>query len=69
MSRINMKIHEKLLREAKKYLKEVKPVDETYFQVTATPVALTQEHLFEWLEVFEEDRIKLDGCNFATVKR
>lgn len=69
MSRINLKIHDKLLKEAKKYLKDVKPVVDKELELPIAPVTLTQEHLFAWLEIFEEDRIKLDGCNFATVKR
>lgn len=69
MSRINLKIHNELVKEARRQLKEVKPLEETNFEIQTGAVVLTQDHLLEWLEVFEEDRIKLDGCNQATVKR
>jgi len=69
MSRLNMKMHMKLLKEARKYLKDVKPIDDIALEKKKGAVVLTQEHIFEWLQTFEEDRIKLDGCNFATVKR
>ena len=69
MSRINMKVHQKLLKEAKRYLKDVKPISDTALEQEKGAVVLTQEHIFEWLQTFEDDRIKLDGCNFATVKR
>jgi len=69
MSRVDMKLHLKLLKEAKVYLKDVVKVDETVLPKSKDKVVLTQEHIMEWLEVFHEDRIMLDGCNFATVKR
>ena len=64
-----MKAHMRLLKEAKKYLKELKPLDETSLEKKKGGITLTQEHMIEWLQVFEQDRIKLDGCNFAVVKR
>ena len=69
MSRLNVKTHMKLLKEAKKYLKDVKPVGDTSVEQKKGAIVLTQDHMVEWLQIFEEDRIKLDGCNFAVVKR
>lgn len=68
MSRLNIQTHSKLLKEARKYLKDVKPVSDIGFEKKGG-IVLTQDHIFEWLQIFEEDRIKLDGCNFAVVKR
>lgn len=69
MSRVDMKLHHELLREAKVYLKDIMPVNDTALDTKKENVVLTQEHIMEWLEVFNEDRIMLDGCNFATVQR
>jgi len=69
MSRLNMKIHMELLKEAKMYLKDIKLDNETYSELQMGSIVLTQGHIEEWLQVFEEDRIKLDGCNMAVVKR
>lgn len=69
MGRINLQTHMKLLKEARSYLKDAKPVNETALEQKKGIIVLTQEHMMEWLEIFEEDRIMLDGCNFATVKR
>jgi len=69
MSRMNVQTHLKLLKEAKKLLKDVKPASDIAFEEKKGAIVLTQEHMVEWLQVFEEDRIKLDGCNFAVVKR
>jgi len=59
----------KLLKEARKYLKEVKPVNDVSLEKKKGGITLTQDHMVEWLQIFEEDRIRLDGCNFAVVKR
>ncbi len=69
MSKLDIKTHLRLLKEAKKYLKDVKPVGDIDFELKKGAIVLTQDHIVEWLQIFEEDRIKLDGCNFATVKR
>ncbi len=69
MSRMNVQTHLKLLKEAKKYLKEVKPESDLDVEMKKGAIVLTQDHMIEWLQIFEEDRIKLDGCNFAVVKR
>jgi len=69
MSRLNMKIQMELVKEAKIYLKDVRLNNETGFEQKKGAVVLTQAHIEEWLQVFEEDRIKLDGCNMAVVKR
>lgn len=68
MSRLDVKTHVRLLKEAKRYLKDAK-IDETAFGLKKGGIELTQEHIMAWLEVFYEDRIMLDGCNHATVKR
>lgn len=69
MSRLDIKTHLQLLKEAKRYLKDVKPVSDIALEQKKGAVVLTQDHMIEWLQVFAEDRIRLDGCNFATVKR
>ena len=69
MSRLNIQTHLKLLKEAKQYLKDVKPVSDISVEQKKGAIVLTQDHMIEWLQIFEEDRIKLDGCNFAVVKR
>jgi hypothetical protein len=57
-----------LLQEARKLLK-INDLGE----IEATPkkrgIVLTEDHIMEWLQIFEADRIMLDGCNHATVKR
>lgn len=69
MSSLNIKRHHMLLKEADEYLKDVRPVSDTSLEQKKGGITLTQGHIMEWLQVFEEDRIKLDGCNFAVVKR
>jgi len=69
MSRLNIQTHMKLLKEAKKLLKEAKPASDASLEKKKGGITLTQDHMVEWLQIFEEDRIKLDGCNFAVVKR
>jgi len=69
MSKIDVRSHQKLLAEARKYLKNVKPVGNVALDGKKGGIVLTQEHIMEWLEVFADDRIMLDGCNHATVKR
>jgi len=69
MSRVNVKVQQELLRESKVYLKSVKPVADAHVDEKKGISILTQEHIIAWLETFAEDRIMLDGCNFATVKR
>ena len=69
MSSLNIKRHLQLLKEAKKYLKEIKPESDISLEQKKGGITLTQDHIIEWLQVFEQDRIKLDGCNFAVVKR
>jgi len=68
MSKLNIKVQKSLLKEARMYLKDVKPSIHTREDKKAD-VVLTQEHLYEWLEVFYEDRIRMDTCNQASVKR
>lgn len=69
MGRLNIQTHMKLLKEARKYLKDVKPVNDVSLDKKEGGITLTQDHMVEWLQIFEEDRIRLDGCNFAVVKR
>ena len=69
MCGLNIKTHMRLLKESKQYLKDVKPDNETTLGQKKGAIVLTQEHMIEWLQLFEEDRIRLDGCNFAVVKR
>ncbi|HID92343.1 TPA: hypothetical protein EYP45_04475 [Candidatus Peregrinibacteria bacterium] len=61
MSRLDIKVQISLLKEAKSYFKNV--------EEKKGAVELTQEHIMEWLEVFYSDRIMMDTCNQATVKR
>ena len=60
MSRVDIKVQVNLLKEAKSYFDNVKQKNN---------VVLTQEHILEWLEVFYDDRIRMDTCNEATVRR
>ena len=69
MSRVNARVHHKLLVEARKYLKKVKPAADVISDGKSGGIVLTQEHILDWIQVFEDDRIMLDGCNHATVKR
>lgn len=63
MSSINPLKHHMLLEEARKLLKDSQTAAEK------GPTPLSEEDIFEWIMVFEQDRIMLDGCNHATVKR
>ncbi len=68
MSRLDINIQMKLLKEAKAYLKDVKVTDASTPKKQKDGIVLTQEHMMDWLEVFFEDRIMLDGCNQSKVK-
>jgi len=68
MSRLDMKIQKSLLKEAGAYFKEIQPEKEVSFEEKRGAIVLTEEHIFEWLEVFYEDRIRMDTCNQASVK-
>ena len=68
MSKLDIKVQKSLLKEARMYLKDVKPSIHTR-EDSKTDIVLTQEHLYEWLEVFYDDRIRMDTCNQATVRR
>ena len=68
MSRLDIKIQMKLLKEAKAYLKDVKIAAESTPQKKKDGIVLTEDHMMEWLQVFFEDRIMLDGCNQSKVK-
>jgi hypothetical protein len=69
MSKMDVKTHLRLLKEAKSYFKEASTAKRVHPETKKGAVVLTQEHIMEWLEVFYDDRIMLDGCNHATVKR
>ena len=69
MSKLNMKVQVNLLKEAKMYFKDVKPLSDATPKEQKGIVVLTEDHIREWLEVFYEDRIKMDTCNEASVKR
>lgn len=68
MSRLDIKIQMKLLKEAKAYLKDVKIAADSTPKKKKDGIVLTEEHMMAWLEVFFEDRIMLDGCNQSKVK-
>lgn len=64
MSRIDIAAQANLLKEAGVYYKDVKPVRDE----KEGAIVLTKEHIMEWLEVFYDDRIRMDTCNEASVK-
>jgi len=66
MSRVDMKVQINLLKEAGVYFKELQVIGG--FEPKREGVVLTQEHIYEWLEVFYEDRIRMDTCNQASVR-
>ena len=68
MSKLDITAHATLLKEAKMYFKDVKSVNTVNLEKKKAPVVLTQEHIFEWLEVFYDDRIRMDTCNQASVR-
>jgi len=65
MSKLELR-HMKLLHEARGYLKDVKPLSDISSKKDG--IVLTKEHIAEWLEVFYDDRIMLDGCNQSKIK-
>ena len=69
MSRLDVKVQMTLLKEAREYLKNVKPVIDVNVQQKKSDIVLTEDHIREWLEVFYEDRIRMDTCNQASVKQ
>ena len=69
MSKLDLKVQTNLLKEAKEYLKNVKPVNDVNLKQKKDNIVLTQEHIMEWLEVFYDDRIRMDTCNQASVKQ
>ena len=52
MSKLDLKVQVNLLKEARMYLKNVKPVSDNNVENKKADVVLTQEHIMEWLEVF-----------------
>ena len=68
MSKLDLKVQVNLLKEARMYLKNVKPVSDNNVENKKDTVILTQEHIVEWLEVFYDDRIRMDTCNQASVR-
>ena len=68
MSRVDMKVQISLLKEAGVYFKELQAFGDLGFESKKEGIVLTEEHIYEWLEVFYEDRIRMDTCNQATVK-
>lgn len=69
MSRLDVKVQISLLKEAKSYFKNVQPVSKTGLKEKKGVVVLTEEHIQEWLEVFYDDRIMMNTCNQASVRR
>ena len=69
MSKLNMKVQIDLLKEARLYFKDVKTLNDASSKEQKGAVVLTEEHIQEWLEVFYDDRIRMDTCNQAAVKR
>ena len=69
MSKLDVKVQISLLKEAREYLKNVKPVTDIHLEQKKGDIVLTQEHIMEWLEVFYDDRIRMDTCNQASVKQ
>ena len=68
MSKLDLKVQVNLLKEARMYLKNVKPVSDNNVENKKADVVLTQEHIMEWLEVFYDDRVRMDTCNQASVR-
>lgn len=68
MSRVDMKVQISLLKEAGVYFKELQAVGDVAMQTKKEGIVLTQEHIYDWLEIFYEDRIRMDTCNQASVK-
>ena len=68
MSKLDLKVQVNLLKEARMYLKDVKPVSDTSLEKKKGNIVLTQDHIMEWLEVFYDDRIRMDTCNQASVR-
>jgi hypothetical protein len=68
MSRVDMKVQISLLKEAGVYFKELQPMGDMSLESKKKGIVLTQEHIYEWLEVFYEDRIRMDTCNQASVR-
>jgi len=69
MSKIDVKVQMNLLKEAKIYFEDMQPLSKIEFKPKDSGITLTEEHIIEWLQVFYDDRIMLDTCNQATVKR
>ena len=69
MSRVDMNLQVTLLKEAKAYFDEMKVVEATDLEKQTGGVVLTEEHIQEWLEVFHDDKIVMNTCNEARVKR
>ena len=69
MSRLDVKVQMTLLKEAREYLKNVKPVSDVNIEHKKDDIVLTEDHIREWLEVFYDDRIRMDTCNQASVKQ
>lgn len=68
MSKLEFAAQATLLKEAELYFKDIKPVSDVSLKEKKAGIVLTEDHIFAWLEVFYEDRIRMDTCNQATVK-
>lgn len=67
MSRVNITVQTQLLKEARAYFEDVKPLSDT--KAKKDGIVLTEEHIAEWLQVFYDDRIMMGTCNEARVKQ
>ncbi len=68
MSKLDIKVQISLLKEARMYLKDVKQVSDINLEAKKETVVLTEDHMIEWLQVFYDDRIRMDTCNEASVR-
>jgi len=68
MSKLDLKVQMNLLKEASIYFNNVKPLNDVSLEKETGNIVLSQEHIMEWLEVFYDDRIRMDTCNQASVK-
>jgi len=68
MSRLDVKVQTTLLKEADMYFKDVTPMSDITEETKKGGIVLTQEHIYEWLQIFYEDRIRMDTCNQASVR-
>ena len=63
MSRLDLRLQKKVIRELNDMIKDPVDTDDTFFNEEGiASLDMMDTDLQDWLEVFEEDEVILEGC-------